>query len=166
MHRDLLIIQKFVYEPCGFVCKNIVQESESQEYGAHEFDVNMLRIKFRVARITPTKIGQFVTFWKRNETGAIIPYDILDTVDLFVVSVRNRDNFGQFVFPKSLLYEKGFLSKEGKGGKRAMRVYPPWDITNNKQAHVTQTWQLHYFFEIEPNFDIVGAQKLYQRKGI
>ena len=79
-----------------------------------------------------------------------------------MVSVRKLGTFGQFVFPKTIVYEKGFLSKNGKGGKRAMRVYPPWDIPKNKQAQVTQAWQLQYFFEIEPNFDISSARKMYQ----
>ena len=163
IHRDLIAAQKLVYESCGFTCKDIAQESESQDYGAYEFTVNTMRIKFRVAKTTPTKIGQFVTFWKRRDgIGPIIPYDIFDPIDLFVVSVRKLGNFGQFVFPKTILYEKGFLSKNGKGGKRAMRVYPPWDIPKNKQAQVTQAWQLQYFFEIEPNFDISSARKMYQ----
>lgn len=55
---------------------------------------------------------------------------------------------GQFVFPKSVLHEKSLVSKEGHGGKQAMRVYPPWDVTENKQAQKTQAWQLLYFFEI------------------
>jgi len=130
---------------------NVVPEKESQEYGACEFTMNNRRIKFRAAKITPKKTGQFVTFWKRIESGLIAPYDILDPFDLLVVSVRKETHFGQFVFPKSVLYQKGYISKEQQGGKRAMRVYPPWDITEIKQAQKTQSWQTAYFFEIYPN---------------
>lgn len=151
IHPDLLAAQKLVYEPAGLICKNIINENESEEYGACEFEINNLRIKFRTAKITPTKIGQFVTLWKRIEKGPILPYDMNDPVDLFIVSVRNNNHFGQFIFPKSILHKKGIISKDGKGGKRAIRVYPSWDITESKQAKKTQEWQLIYFFEIDLN---------------
>ncbi len=161
MYSDLLAAQKYAYEPSGFSCINLQQEAESQDYGACEFEMNNRRIKFRAAKITPTKGGQFVTLWKRIGTGPIMPFDLADPVDLFVVSVRSADHFGQFVFPKSVLYEKGFVSKEGKGRKRAMRVYPPWDIANSAQAKKTQAWQCMYFLHIQPTIDIVTIQKLF-----
>ncbi|TRW95625.1 MepB family protein [Flavobacterium gawalongense] len=40
------------------------------------------------------------------------------------------------------------LTTDLKEGKRAIRVYPPWDTTTNKQAQKTQKWQLDYFLEI------------------
>jgi len=161
INSDLLVAQKLAYEPSGFSLKNLVQEAESQEYGACDFEINNKIIKFRVAKITPTKIGQFVTFWKRIGNGPIVPYDLADHADLFVVSVHSADHFGQFVFPKNMLYEKGFISKDGKGGKRAMRVYPPWDITDSPQAKKTQAWQLLYFFEIQPTIDTALVKKLF-----
>ena len=150
---DLLSAQELAYRPNGFACKNLIQESESQEYGACEFELNNKIIKFRVAKITPTKVGQFVTIWKRIENGPIMPFDLADNIDLFIVSVRNDKNFGQFIFPKDVLWQKGFVSKDGKGGKRAMRVYPPWDITESPQAKRTQAWQLLYFLDIQPIVD-------------
>lgn len=164
IHPDLSIAQKLVYEPLGFTCQNIAKEMESAEYGAYTFELNSKRIKFRVAKITPTKVGQFVTLWKRNGTGPILPYDLADSIDLFVINVRHAKHIGQFVFPKAVLYEKGIVSKENKGGKRAMRVYPAWDITNNRQAAKTQAWQLMYFFEyqIDGDIDIMKAQQLFQ----
>src|SRR5258708_5952015 len=91
------------------------------------FNLNGFFIRFRVAKITPTKIGQFVTLWKRIGNGPTQPYDTSDTVDFFIISTRKDDHFGQFVFPKSVLSEQGILSINGKGGKRGIRVYPPWD---------------------------------------
>jgi hypothetical protein len=41
---------------------------------------------------------------------------------------------------------KNYVSKDGKGGKRAMRIYPPWDITDNRQAKKTQAWAVDVFF--------------------
>ena len=69
--------------------------------------------------------------------------------------------FGQFVFPKSVLWQKGLVSKDGNGGKRAMRVYPPWAIADSVQAKKTQAWQLLYFAEIQPNIDNTRIKKLF-----
>ncbi len=153
---DLLAAIEFAYEPNGFTCKNITQEAESQEYNAFVFELNTLKIKFRTGKITPTKIGQFVTLWKRSNNGIILPYDLNDEIDFFIVSVRKAEHFGQFVFPKQILAERGIVSSGEKEGKRAMRIYPPWDITESQQAKKTQAWQLMYFFEI-PSFKCVDS---------
>ncbi|SCA64128.1 hypothetical protein SCG7086_CE_00020 [Chlamydiales bacterium SCGC AG-110-P3] len=47
-----------------------------------------------------------------------------------------------------MLFERGIVSKEGVGGKRAIRVYPPWDNPVSKQGRTTQAWQLEYFLDI------------------
>ena len=160
MHPDLIAAQALLYEPNGLRCNAIIEEKESKEYGACTFEMNHKNIAFRVAKITPTKIGQFVTLWKRIGRGPIMPYDTADGIDLFVVSVRSAAHFGQFIFPKDVLWQKGFVSKDGKGGKRAMRVYPPWDITDSPQARKTQAWQLLYFVEIQPSTDLINIEKL------
>jgi hypothetical protein len=163
LHSDFIASQKMVYEPRGWECKNIRKEVESAEYGACSFDMNNQHIIFRVGKITPTKIGQFVTLWKRIGKGPIMPYDTADQFDFFVVAVRNKNRLGQFVFPKNVLREKGIISQYGKGGKRAMRLYPSWDIADNPQAKKTQTWQLHYFVEInfESSIDDYALKKLF-----
>lgn len=161
MNQDFLEVQKIVYTPHGLLCNNITQEAESQEYGACTFEIHNKKVVFRTAKITPTKIGQFVTLWKRSKSGPIIPYDAADSVDFFVVSIRHDEHFGQFVFPKEVLLQKGFVSKNGAGGKRAMRVYPAWDIADNAQAKKTQAWQLIYFFEIKPNVDNAKVKRLF-----
>lgn len=130
VYPDLLAAQKLAYEPSGLgEISKLAIEAESKEYGACVFEMNLRRIKFRVGKITPTKIGQFV-------------------------------------FPKTVLHEKGILSKDGKRGKRAMRVYPPWDRTDNQQAKNTQKWQILYFFEINPNtsIDTSLVQKLFLKE--
>lgn len=149
--QELLLAQELVYKPNGLMYEDLVIEAESREYGACEFKLNNYFIKFRVAKTTPTKVGQFVTFWKRIGHGPIMPYDMSDVFDFLVVSVRDTQHFGQFVFPKSVLYEQGFVSKHGVGGKRAMRVYPPWSLVDNLQAKKTQAWQILYYFEINHN---------------
>ncbi len=124
-HPDLLLADNLIYKPSGLALQNLKTEDESADYGAAEFTINNHAIKFRVGKITPTKVGQFVTFWKRIDEGPIMPYDSNDSFDFLVVSVRAENHFGQFVFPKAILCEKGIVSCNGKEGKRAMRIYPP-----------------------------------------
>lgn len=145
---DLLAAKMRVYDPCGFACSRPVPEPESAAYGAHEFTVAGRRIRFRVARTTPKKAGQFVTLWKRSERGPIAPFDVDDPIDLVVVAVRDGEHVGQFVFPRAVLAERGVFSRGGAGGKRAIRVYPPWAVTTSRQAGGTQAWQGEHFLSI------------------
>lgn len=163
IHRDLLATKDLVYGPCRLECSQPLIEAQNAEYGAYVFNLNVLSIRFRVAKITPTKVGQFVTLWERIGDGPIQPYDISDPVDLFVISTRKGNNFGQFVFPKAVLCNQDIVSNKGKGGKRAIRVYPPWDKPTSRQAQKTQIWQLEYFLGIPVNtpIDCVRAQTLY-----
>lgn len=150
------------YGSSGLFLTNLKQEKESQEYEAYTFEVNNKKVLFRVAKITPTKKGQFVTFWKREkDSGPIMSYDMADAVDFFVISVQNGAHYGQFIFPKNVLCQKGFVSKAGVGGKRAMRVYPPWDVVDSVQASKTQAWQLIYFVECEPVFNAAQLRSLF-----
>lgn len=164
IHSDLLAIKDLIYDPCDCKCSLPIKEAESSEYGACDFELNGLSIKFRNAKITPTKIGQFVTLWKRIDKSPIQPFDFTDSFDLFIISTRKDNHFGQFIFPKSVLCEQGIISTNNKEGKRAIRVYPPWDETLSKQAQKTQKWQLDYFLEIPSdkpiNMELV--KKLYK----
>ncbi len=161
-NTDLDAALKLAYEPNGFFLSKFAEEAESREYGACTFELNGLRIKFRTAKITPTKNGQFVTLWKRIGFGPIMPYEETDPIDFFIISVRAAGHFGQFIFPKTILCEKGIVSTPKKEGKRAMRIYPPWDKADNSQAKRTQHWQLLYFVEFEPHQpgNILRLQKL------
>lgn len=165
LHNDFYKTQDLLYKPLNFICSSVEIESEGSAYGACVFKLNNLNIRFRVAKITPTKTGQFVTLWKRMGAGPIQPYDALDQVDFFVISVRNKNNFGQFIFPKSILVKKNIFSKNGKGGKRGIRIYPSWDKDLNSQAQKTQAWQLDYFLNMSINhsIDYVRASFLYSK---
>lgn len=129
----------------GFDEQSVVIDSESKEYSGSRFQLDNKVIIFRKAKITPTKIGQFVTLYKRNPTKKIAPFDLSDGIDYVVILVISEDKIGKFVFPKSILFDKGVFSTEIKEGKMAIRVYPPWDKTISKQAISTQKWQLDYF---------------------
>lgn len=160
----LIDTNKLVFEPFNLKLKNVVQEKESAEYSAYRFALDEMKIIFRVANITPTKVGQFVTLWKRNADGPIEPFHISDAFDLVIINVRTENDFGQFVFPKSVLAEKGIVSNS-KEGKRAFRVYPPWVETTSKQAQKTQKWQTDYFLSISASeeLDFKLANKLYNQ---
>jgi len=154
MHSDLVLAKRFVYDKLDFSFSNFKEESESEEYAACTFLLDNHLIKFRTSKITPTKVGQFVTLWKRNEAGITCPHEDSDPFDLYVISVRKENKFGQFVFPKSALIKQGILSTSEKEGKRGFRVYPPWDITDNKQSEKTQKRQSEFFLEINDGNDL------------
>lgn len=159
---ELLLSQKMIYEPCGFKLTDLVVDAESEAYQACDFKLNKLFVKFRKSKITPTKVGQFVTLWKRTKNGSIAPFDFVDPTDLFIISVKDKSNFGLFFFTKAVLLKHGILSQNKKGGKRALRVYPPWVLTTSHQAKKTQAWQVDHFFMIPSKkpIDLVHAKKL------
>ena len=149
IHSDLNVVKELVYDKCGFDLTDLKQNLESKEYGACSFVLNGKTIQQRISKITPTKTGQFVTIWKRNENGITEPFDNSDDFDFVIITARNDNNFGQFIFPKSVLADNGIITQNGKEGKRGIRVYPPWDTTTNKQAEKTQLWQTKYFVRID-----------------
>lgn len=163
VHPDFLATADLVYGPMGLECSVLEMEPESAEYGACHFKLSGLSLRFRVSKITPTKVGQFVTFWKRIGNGPIQPFDASDPIDFLVVSCRSGQHFGQFVFPKSVLCEKSIVSDNGKDGKRGIRIYPPWDKPTSRQALHTQNWQVPYFLNMEKDvwLDKARARKLY-----
>ncbi|GGX30154.1 MepB family protein [Aquimarina muelleri] len=162
MDYNLNQIKTDVYDKCGFEILDFEIELESKEYCACRFKLNELHIISRNAKITPKKSGQFVTFWKRNGNGLIEPFEEIDQIDFYTINVRADNEFGQFVFPKSILIKKGIISTEKKEGKRGFRVYPNWDIAQNKQAEQTQKWQLNYFYKINDSTDFNKIMKLYE----
>lgn len=161
-HNDLKIVKEMVYDQCNFDFKNPKLNTESQEYGACSFEFDGKTIQHRFSKITPTKNGQFVTLWKRNQDGITEPFDSNDEIDFIIITARSGDNLGQFIFPKSVLAHKGIITQNGKSGKRGIRVYPPWDKPESKQAERTQNWQINYFLIIKDDgsTDLGLAKKL------
>ncbi len=161
--HDLLNAIRNAYEPAGMnITTPARREAESSEYGACRLAIDGRAIVFRVAKTTPTKLGQFVTLWKRPGVE-IAPLDSDDGVAFVVVSVSDAAHHGQFVFAQKTLVEKGVMSRAGKGGKRAIRVYPPWSKPVVQEAIRTQKWQLQYFLPLlfDRNSDPPRVRKLF-----
>lgn len=160
---DFFIAKECIYNFPPFQVSSPIPYEDNAEYGACTFILNNRLIHFRTAKITPTKTGQFVTLWKRTGNSPIQPFDVNDSFDFFIINVKSNNHRGQFIFSKNILLKKGIISQNQKGGKRAIRVYPPWDQTTNSQAIKTQKWQLDYFLDMSSNIEIdfLKAKKLY-----
>ncbi|MDM1298596.1 MepB family protein [Empedobacter falsenii] len=145
------IIQKFedfVLKSMNLSISKLEKDLECDEYVGYNFNVNEFSIKFRKAKITPKKVGQFVTLWKRNTAKQTEPFDENDVFDYYIITAEDDSKLGFYIFPKSILIEKHILTSAKKEGKRGFRVYPNWVKPENKQAEKTQNWQQDYFVEI------------------
>lgn len=163
MNNQLKLIKIAIYDKCELHISNFRKEIESKEYDACRFELNGLNIISRSAKVTPKKVGQFVTFWKRNQDGIIEPLEETDLFDFYIITVKTETQLGQFVFPKSILIKKGIISTDKKEGKRGFRVYPVWDKTTSKQAEKTQKWQLTFFYKIDEQIDLNKVIELYHQ---
>ena len=150
LNNTTQLVKEQLYNKCGLQLSNFLTEKESADYEACTFRLDQFQVVSRTAKITPTKIGQFVTLWKRIGQGPIQPFDTTDNFDICVINTLSDLGVGQFIFPKEVLLKHGILSSLTKEGKRGFRVYPPWDTPASKQAQKTQNWQLVYFLQIEP----------------
>jgi hypothetical protein len=148
LYKDLILAKELIYDKCGFDFAEFGGNTESAGYGACCFRLNGRRIQYRVSKITPKKAGQFVTIWKRNKNGITEPFDMSDGIDFIIISSQSGDHFGQFIFPVTVLADKGIITRNANEGKRGIRVYPPGAIATNKQAEKTQAWQTEHFITI------------------
>lgn len=165
-HTTLAYINETLYAPAGLIADSIREEPQNAEYGAGTFQLGALSVRFRVAKITPTKTGQFVAMWEKNTDSKNQAFSYADAPDLLVINTFHpvSGELGQFVFPKDLLKMHGVLATDNAPGKMAIRVYPAWNTVTNKQAVATQTWQLPYFGIVDPmnNHHMQELTRLYQ----
>ena len=148
------IIQKFedfVLKSMNLSISKLEKDAECDEYIGYNFNVNEFSIKFRKAKITPKKVGQFVTLWKRNAAKHTESFNENDVFDYYIIATEEDSKLGFYIFPKSILIEKNILTSIKKEGKRGFRVYPNWVKPENKQAEKTQNWQQNYFVEVIDN---------------
>lgn len=161
---ELTLANKRLYSKFNLSLANFSRQTEGKEYHAATFNLNDRRIIYRSSKITPTKVGQFVTCWKRNLAGFTTPFQQEDPFNFLIISCGNDSVFGQFIFPKSCLIRQGIVSTPKSEGKRGFRLYPAWDYPTNKQAIKTQRWQMPYFVQIHPKIEIVQFSNLIEHK--
>jgi hypothetical protein len=155
------LIKNEFLTPLGMSVSDIARDDEGAEYGAVRFNLDGKPVLFRQAKHTPTKLGQFVTLWKRDSLGSeIAPVDVADGIDRVLVFADERDRFGLFVFRATVLVEKRIFSTHVTDGKRAFRVYAPWTEPVAAQARSTKAWQCNAFVELTDRD--VGMAKLGQ----
>lgn len=159
--KALTYVDEIFYQPNGLTIKAIREETQNADYGAGVFQLNSKSVRFRVAKVTPTKLGQFVSFWEKDLNNKNQPFSYKNATDLLVINTFSNDNqfFGQFVFPKKILVEQNILRTATANGKMAIRVYPSWDTPTSKQAIATQKWQSPYFVGLN-NINSLQIQKL------
>jgi len=171
---ESLIAKGFV--PAGFkITKNIELDPvpESKKYEALVFALNDRNIVYRKGHVTPDRPGAFLAVWQRPSSPSIngtkpIPLRFNELDYLFVQVERHPDalnstepmqgsNNGMFIFPVSVLIEKGIVSSEKSKGKTGFRVFPPWSQDRgvvgtkvfSESGKKTQRWQLPYFLTID-----------------
>ena len=156
----LTYVSKMIYEPKNLTLKSVQEEQQNSKYGAGTFQLSSKTVRFRVANITPTKVGQFVAFWEKDENNKNQPYSYEEAPDLLVITTFKNDiEFGQFIFPKEVIFKQNILRSCSTKGKMAIRVYPSWDSPTSKQALKTQEWQLPYFVDMSKP-DLLTEEKM------
>jgi len=73
--------EKIVCDKTGFIISNIKLDLESKDYFGSTYKINNKNVISRKSKITPKKLGQFVTFWKRNKEGITEPFTNTDVFD-------------------------------------------------------------------------------------
>ena len=153
--RVLDYLDKTYYKPNKLILEFQEEEKQNEKYGGGKFKLSGKTIRLRVSKITPSKQGQFVSFWEKNNENVNQAYHYKDSPDLLVIHCfKDNDKRGQFVFPKEALLKFGILQSNSSKGKMGMRVYPIWNLPTNKQALKTQAWQAKYFIDLSNQADI------------
>ena len=161
LNDNLEEIREKIFTQKSLTLSDFHKEKEGKEYDACRFRLNGKNIICRTSKVTPKKVGQFVTFWKRNNEGETTSFDENDSIDFYLVICKDEKHFGQFIFPIPELIRRGIVSTKTSKGKRGFRVYPKWSKVISKQAIKTQEWQLHFFTEIDDRINIDNVYKKY-----
>jgi hypothetical protein len=148
MLEEIKKIESLIFKASKFGIVNMTKDKECRDYFGCNFQLGSQHIKFRKAKLTPKKIGQFVTLWKRNYHGQTVPYDLDDDFNFHIILAEFAHQSGFFVFPKEILARMGILTSCDRDGKRGFRVYPEWDVPITSQGTKTKEWQQQYFIEI------------------
>jgi hypothetical protein len=88
--NELMLVNKLIYKPNHLCLDKLESEKEHSDYGAFTYTLNKKPVKFRIAKITPIKIGCFVALWKRDTAGNNVPYDGEDHFSFYIIHVVKK----------------------------------------------------------------------------
>ena len=159
MIKEIKKINDSVFKPLDLKISDIFAETECKDYFGFNFIINQTKIKFRKSKLTPKKMGQFVSFWKRCCDGKTIPFDRNDDFDYYIISIEENDDSGFFIFPKVILEKENLISAPSKTGKRGFRIYADWHFPDQKQAVKTKLWQAQYFINFRDEETVIRKKK-------
>ena len=91
MNKNLSQIKSLVYDFIDYEILDLEIELESQEYDAYRFRLNEKSIISRSGKITPKKVGQFVSFWERNTQGITQPIKNTSPFDYYICLLYTSD---------------------------------------------------------------------------
>lgn len=170
----LFIAKQFI--PLGYkITKKVALDPvlESSAYKGLTLALNDKNIVYRKGKMTPDRPGAFLALWQRpsilqgdNNKPTPLTSHELDYLFIHVegdVDVMNNNlgtnqcSAGMFIFPVSLLIEKGIVASHKNKGKTGFRVFPPWSQNRgvvgtkvfSESGKKTQRWQLPYFVNID-----------------
>ncbi|ATZ81095.1 MepB-like protein [Bodo saltans virus] len=124
-------------------------QNDNQDYYACEFMIGNKNICFRKGKLTPAKLGHFVSLWKRVDNNNK-SYDTNDKYDVYIFYVEDKEHKGYFSFTKDILLQHKILSdkKNNIDGKLGFRLYASWYDAMNNTAKISQKWQIQNFIKI------------------
>jgi len=158
MIKELQHLNDLILKGLNLQLSEITPDLECEEYSGFNFKINQTTFKFRKSKLTPKKVGQFVTFWKRDLHGKTVPFDVDEDFAFYIISIEESENSGFFVFPKVILEKENLISGEQKTGKRGFRIYADWHFPNSKQAEKTKLWQTEYFINYSDSDELIFNQ--------
>lgn len=161
---NLQKIDQYVFRTCGLAIANLTRELESQEYAAQNFELINRKFKYRTAKITPTKTGQFVTLWQRTTTGIIAPFEINDPIDFYIIAVRKEPNLGIFISQKLFYSKKGYfleMVKKANGGFEFIQTGMSLKINRRRKPKIGKNYIFYTYLNI--NKSISQEQNIYYR---
>ncbi len=156
MYTNIQKVLDFIFDSKITKITGFIENTEAKEYLGCCFEAGGYKFIFRKAKITPKKIGQFVTLWKRNANNITEPLHADDDFDFCIIACEEYPHDGIFFFEKSELIKRNIVSTNYKDGKRGFRVYPTWTMPQNQQAKRTQDWQQQCFYDFANSDDFIG----------
>jgi len=170
---SVFIRHNFISKGCELTSPVVLDRyPQNSKYEALEFSIDGKKILYRKGNVTPDRPGNFLSIWKRPDENSTdprrtMPYEEHDLDYLFVeVSDCDISKRGIYIFPLTVLVNKGVVTSNKAKGKMAFRVFPPWTSSRGElkskvfsdSAKKTQRWQSNFFLWIEDN-EIVDLDK-------